>query len=145
MSDYVRVTRAETAKARLVSDLNLPEANGGFTVIEEVRKAPPRCINFVLTGYPADDSFQRASSHEVAHYFTKPFEIEEMVKTIKQRIAARDSRRPRGLLAARIGVAQLVPRRSYRGSGAEGYRRCLPLLAMPASWIKFRLMIRVGR
>jgi len=75
----------------LLSDLNLPQSNAGFTVIEAMRKAQPHCINFILTGYPADESFQRANGHEVAHYFTKPVEIEEMVKTMKKKLYARDS------------------------------------------------------
>jgi YesN/AraC family two-component response regulator len=40
----------------------------------------------VLTGYPADESFQRAAGHEVAHYFTKPVDTDEMVETIKQKL-----------------------------------------------------------
>ena len=46
----------------LLSDLNLPQPNAGFTVIEAMRKAQPRCINFILTGYPADESFQRENA-----------------------------------------------------------------------------------
>src|ERR1700730_17282404 len=76
----------------LLTDFNLPEPNAGFTVIEAMRKTQPRCINFILTGYPADDSFQRANGHEVAHYFVKPVEIEEMVETIKRKLAAQGSR-----------------------------------------------------
>jgi DNA-binding NtrC family response regulator len=76
----------------LLSDLNLPEPNAGFTVIEAMRKAQPRCINFILTGYPADESFQRANGHDVAHYFTKPVEIDQMVEAIKKKLAAQ---RPR--------------------------------------------------
>lgn len=75
----------------LVSDLNLPQPNAGFAVIEEMRKAQPRCISFVLTGYPADESLQRAHGHGVAHYFVKPVEITEMVKTMKKKLAARDA------------------------------------------------------
>jgi DNA-binding NtrC family response regulator len=75
----------------LLSDLNLPQSNAGFTVIEEMRKTQPRCINFILTGYPADESFQRANGHDVAHYFTKPVEIEEMIETMKKELAASDN------------------------------------------------------
>jgi DNA-binding NtrC family response regulator len=75
----------------LLSDLNLPEPNAGFTVIEAMRKAQPRCINFILTGYPADESFRRANGHDVAHYFIKPVDIEEMVETMKNKLAARES------------------------------------------------------
>jgi DNA-binding NtrC family response regulator len=75
----------------LLSDLNLPQPNAGFTVIEAMRKAQPRCINFILTGYPADESFQRANGHDVAHYFIKPVDIEEVVETIKNKLAAQKS------------------------------------------------------
>ena len=75
----------------LLSDLNLPQRNAGFAVIEAMRKAQPRCINFILTGYPADESFRRANGNGVAHYFTKPVEIEEMVETIKKKLAAQES------------------------------------------------------
>lgn len=75
----------------LISDLNLPQPNAGFAVIEAMRKAQPRCINFILTGYPGDESLQRANGHDVAHYFIKPVEIEEMVKMMKKKLAANDS------------------------------------------------------
>ena len=74
----------------LLSDLNLSEANDGFVIIEEMRKAQPGCIIFVLTGKPAQESFQRAAG-QVARYFIKPVDIEEMVNTIKQKLAPRHS------------------------------------------------------
>jgi DNA-binding NarL/FixJ family response regulator len=74
----------------MLSDLNLPQSNGGFTVIEEMRKAQSRCINFILTGYPADESFRRANGHDVAHYFINPVEIEEMVEAIEKKLAAQN-------------------------------------------------------
>jgi len=36
----------------MLSDLNLPQSNRGFTVIEEMRKAQSRCVNFILTAIP---------------------------------------------------------------------------------------------
>lgn len=75
----------------LLSDLNLPEPNAGFRIIAAMHKAQPRCINFILTGYPADESLRRANAHKVARYFAKPVEIEEMVATMKEKIAARGS------------------------------------------------------
>jgi DNA-binding NtrC family response regulator len=76
----------------LLSDLNLPEPNAGFTVIAAMRKAQPRCVNFILTGYPADESLLRANGNGVAHYFIKPVDIEEMVETMKNKLAAQESR-----------------------------------------------------
>jgi len=64
-----------------------------FIIIDAMRKAQPRCMNFILTGYPADETFKRAAGHEVAHYFTKPVDTEEMVETIKQKLRDADGRR----------------------------------------------------
>jgi len=69
----------------LLTDLSLPKVNSGFAVIEEMRKAQPGCINFILMGYPADDSLQRAATLEVAHFFMKP--VEAMISVIKQKLA----------------------------------------------------------
>jgi DNA-binding NtrC family response regulator len=87
VSDALAEIRSEKFDI-LLSDLNLPQPNAGFTVIEAMRKAQPRCINFILTGYPADESSQRANGHDVAHYFVKPVDIEEMVKTIRNKLGA---------------------------------------------------------
>jgi DNA-binding NtrC family response regulator len=71
----------------LLSDLNLPLPNEGFVVIGAMRRKQPRCVNFILTGYPGDASAAQAVDHEVAHYFTKPIEIEELVNTINEKLA----------------------------------------------------------
>jgi DNA-binding NtrC family response regulator len=78
----------------LLSDLNLPEIDGGFVVIEEMRKNHPHCVNFILTGYPVQESIQRAKAHEVVHFFIKPVEIKDLVQTIKEKLYVRESRRP---------------------------------------------------
>ena len=70
----------------LLSDLNLSEKNSGLTLIEEMRKAQPGCINFVMTSQPADENAQRETGHEIAHYFIKPVEVDGMIDTIKQRL-----------------------------------------------------------
>jgi DNA-binding NtrC family response regulator len=81
------LTAIETEKfAILLTDLNLPERNAGFAIIETMRKAQPRCINFILTGYPAEESLRRATGHDVAHYFVKPVDIEEMVEMMKKKL-----------------------------------------------------------
>lgn len=77
----------------LLTDLNLPEINGGLTVIEEMRKAQPGCINFVMTSCPTDENAQRVTGHAIAHYFIKPVEVGGMIDTIKQRLLTRASRR----------------------------------------------------
>ena len=76
----------------LLSAVDLPEVNGGFTVIEEMRKVQPGCINFIMTAHPTDETVQRATGPEVAHYFIKPVQVEHMIDTIRQRLATRPPR-----------------------------------------------------
>ena len=78
----------------LLSDLNLPEPNAGFTIVDEMRKAQPRCMNFILTGYPADETLRQAHARGVAHYFAKPVEIEQLVHTIREELQRGSSRKP---------------------------------------------------
>jgi len=78
----------------LLSDLNLREPNAGFTVIDEMRKAQPRCLNFVLTGYPTDQSLREAQAGNVTHYFAKPVEIKQLVNTIREELQRASSRKP---------------------------------------------------
>lgn len=70
----------------LLSDLNLPVPNQGFRVIEEMRRFQPRCVNFILTGYPAEATAMQATHHHVAHYFIKPVDIAELVGTINKKL-----------------------------------------------------------
>ena len=72
----------------LLSDLNLPQPNEGFVVIHAMRRHQPNCINFILTGYPGDASSEKAIEQQVAHYFTKPVDINELVKTITERLSS---------------------------------------------------------
>ena len=72
----------------LVTDLNIDLEGDGFLVITAIRRAQPRCKNFVLTGYPSLESAIRAIQNQVDDYFTKPADIEELVSKIKARLAA---------------------------------------------------------
>ena len=72
----------------LLSDLNIPFSNEGFEVISAMRRHQPRCVNFILTGYPGEASAALAVEHQVAHYFTKPVDIDELVSKMNEKIIA---------------------------------------------------------
>ena len=76
----------------LLSDLNIPLPHEGFGVITAMRQHQPQCINFILTGYPDPVTAAKATEHQVAHYFTKPVPIEELVHVINQNLAAPQQR-----------------------------------------------------
>ncbi len=72
----------------LVADLNIHREGDGFLVITAMRRAQPRCKNFILTGYPGLENAIRAIQNQVDDYFTKPADVEELVAKIKARLAA---------------------------------------------------------
>lgn len=70
----------------LLSDLNIPPANDGFAVIDAMRRHQPRCVNFAFTGYPDEAKVVDALDHDVAHFFMKPVDIEELVSMIRKNV-----------------------------------------------------------
>src|SRR5438270_4486837 len=73
----------------LLSDLNIGEPGDGFTVVREMRKAQPRCVTILLTGYPAFESAVEAIHHEVDDYVVKPADIDVLVNIMKEKLFAR--------------------------------------------------------
>jgi DNA-binding NtrC family response regulator len=89
VADAVTEIKAHKFDA-LLSDLNVPQPNEGFVVVRAMRQHQPRCVNFVLTGYPAEASVEEAVEQQVAHYFTKPVDIDELVGTIMDKLGVCD-------------------------------------------------------
>ena len=79
----------------LISDLNIHERGDGFLVIAAMHLRQPKCVNLVLTGYPALDSAVEGIRLGIADYFVKPVEIEDLVKAInlKLKLVSRSSGR----------------------------------------------------
>jgi DNA-binding NtrC family response regulator len=73
----------------LLSDLNIGEPRDGFSVVKAARTANPRCVAILLTGYPDLDSETESIKKELDGYLVKPADIENLLKTIKQKLAAR--------------------------------------------------------
>jgi len=76
----------------LIADLNIDSEGDGFLVIAAMRRAQPRCKNFILTGYPGLENAIHAIQNHVDDYFTKPADIEELVAKIKARLTAPSAR-----------------------------------------------------
>lgn len=78
----------------LICDLNLHRQGDGFLVISAMRNLQPDCLNFILTGYPAYDSAVQAIQHNVDDYFTKPADLESLVRRIHGKLSERGAREP---------------------------------------------------
>ena len=70
----------------LIADLNIEREGDGFLVIAAMRRAQPKCKNFILTGYPGLENAIHAIQNHVDDYFTKPADVEELVAKIKARL-----------------------------------------------------------
>jgi DNA-binding NtrC family response regulator len=77
----------------LLCDLNIEREADGFIVVQAVRDANPNCVTILLTGYPAFDTAVRSLRQEVDDYFTKPADLNELVRTIDRKLLARGLQR----------------------------------------------------
>lgn len=73
----------------LVADLNIGHPADGYIVVSAMRRTHPRCLNFILTGYPDFQTALEAIRQHVNDYLVKPTPIEELVGKIKTALASR--------------------------------------------------------
>jgi YesN/AraC family two-component response regulator len=71
----------------LIADLNVGEPGDGFTVVSAMRRVQPKCVNIILTGYPAFENALRAIREQVDDFLVKPADIDNLVQVIKQKLA----------------------------------------------------------
>lgn len=76
----------------LLSDLNIGEAGDGYTVVRAARETNPRCVTIILTGYPAFETAVQGIHHGIDDYIVKPADIDDLIKTMEERLAARQGR-----------------------------------------------------
>jgi len=73
----------------LLSDLNIGEEGDGFRVVSAMRSAQPRCVNVILTGYPALESAVQAIRSQVDDYLVKPADVDTIIRVLREKLAAR--------------------------------------------------------
>jgi DNA-binding NtrC family response regulator len=73
----------------VLSDLNITQPRDGFSVVKAARAANPLCVAILLTGYPDFNSAVEGIDSEIDGYLVKPADIEKLVQTIEQKLAAR--------------------------------------------------------
>src|ERR1700728_3047149 len=78
----------------LLSDLHMPGAGDGFTVISAMRHKHPSAITLLFTGYPALKEAMSAILLQADEILVKPMPIPEMVALIRERLDKRVARRP---------------------------------------------------
>jgi DNA-binding NtrC family response regulator len=73
----------------LLSDLNIEKPGDGFLVISATRHIRPRCLNFILTGFPAFETAVQALRSQVDDYFVKPSDTEDLISRMKEKLENR--------------------------------------------------------
>jgi DNA-binding NtrC family response regulator len=71
----------------LVCDLNISAPGDGFEVVSAMRKAAPRSVIVLLTGYPAFESAVEGIHHQVDEYIVKPVDYDLLIDTLEQKLA----------------------------------------------------------
>jgi DNA-binding response OmpR family regulator len=77
----------------LLSDLHMPGAGDGFTVISAMRHKHPNAVTLLFTGYPALKEAMDAILLQADEVLVKPMPIVEMVALIRERLERRRTRR----------------------------------------------------
>jgi ActR/RegA family two-component response regulator len=78
----------------LVSDLHMPHAGDGFTVVSAMRHTHPDAVTLVLSGYPALDEALSAIRVQVDEVLCKPIEIASLRKLIHEKLEHPVAHRP---------------------------------------------------
>jgi ActR/RegA family two-component response regulator len=86
-----------------LSDLHMPLAGDGFTLVSATRHTHPNALTVVLSGYPALDEAMSAIISQADEIFTKPIRIGALTELIRTRLANRHViKRPRSESVASI-------------------------------------------
>ena len=71
----------------LLSDLHMPLAGDGFTLVSAMRHTHPDALTVVLSGYPALDEAMSAILAQADEIFAKPIRIGALKELIHARLA----------------------------------------------------------
>jgi CheY-like chemotaxis protein len=71
----------------LLSDLHMPHAGDGFTVVSAMRHTHPNAVTLVLSGYPQLDEALSAIRLQADEILVKPIEISSLRELIRRKLA----------------------------------------------------------
>ncbi|NYF52050.1 response regulator [Tunturiibacter gelidoferens] len=76
----------------LLSDLHMPGAGDGLTVVSAMRHANPKAVTILLSSFPHMDAAAQAILLQTDEILVKPMDVTMLVEAIKQRLAAGPTR-----------------------------------------------------
>jgi len=78
----------------LLSDLHMPNAGDGFTVVSAMHHAHPNAVTLVLSGYPALQEAMSAIRMQADEVLVKPMDITSLRNLIREKLARPVPRKP---------------------------------------------------
>jgi DNA-binding response OmpR family regulator len=72
----------------LLSDLHMPGAGDGLTVVSAMRHANPKAVTMILSAFPEMDAASRAIMLQADQVLVKPMDVVALVRAIKERLTA---------------------------------------------------------
>jgi DNA-binding response OmpR family regulator len=101
----------------LLTDLHMPGAGDGLTVVSAMRHANPKAVTMLLSAFPEMDAAAHAILLQADEILVKPMDVTALVDAIKQSLA-------RGAPAIRLveTVAEILER-SAQGAIEEWFKR----------------------
>jgi len=91
--DALRCIATENFDA-LLSDLHMPHAGDGFTVVSAMRHTHPQAVTLVLSGYPAIDDALSAIRLQADEVLMKPIQMATLREAIRKKLANPIASRP---------------------------------------------------
>ena len=85
VNDALKLIASETFDI-LLSDLHMPYAGDGLTVVSAMRHANPKAATFILSAYPEMKQAVAAILRQTDGVLTKPIAANKLVKTIRERL-----------------------------------------------------------
>jgi ActR/RegA family two-component response regulator len=69
----------------LITDLHMPEAGDGFTVVTAMRRSQPEALTLVVSGFPDVQKAMAAILLQADEVLMKPFDVEQLADLIAKR------------------------------------------------------------
>src|SRR6202051_3408919 len=70
----------------LLSDLHMPGAGDGLTVVSAMRHANPKAVTMLLSAFPEMDAASRAILLQADQILVKPMDVTALINAIKERL-----------------------------------------------------------
>ncbi|MGC2234185.1 MAG: response regulator, partial [Candidatus Acidiferrum sp.] len=86
VSEALRLISAEHFDV-LLSDLHMPEASDGFTVVNAMRHSQPNAVTLVLSNYPVLQAAMTAILLQADQVLLKPISFPEITEIIRERLS----------------------------------------------------------